>query len=357
MYERTINRARQYPAPGTLPGPRHQQVLAEVVRLHIETGEPVSSRAIARRHPEPLSPATIRNVMADLEDAGYLYQPHTSAGRVPTALGYQYFIEHFATQARLRPADEQWIREQMSTARTFEEKLERAGQILAKISHGLGLTLSPPMAQMPIEHIRLLLVPGGRLLVVLITQDGITRDKLVIPPEPFTQEELDRISAYLNQHYRGWTLERIRSDLAARLARVQDSWRRIALGALELCDPELLADEPDRQLRVEGTAQIATAPEFSDQQRLGALFAAVEEKRRLIELLSRCIATPEPLFVQVGVSELAAAGPSLALIGARYCAASQGAGLLGVLGPLRMDYERAVTAATFLARLIGSPTE
>lgn len=333
---------------------RHERVLAEAVRLHIETGEPVSSRAIARRYPEPLSPATIRNVMADLEDEGYLYQPHTSAGRLPTPLGYQYFIERFATQARLSVADEQWIRQQMNSVRTLEEGLERAGQILAQISHGLGLTLSPPMAQIPIEHIRLLLVPGGRILVVLLTQGGLTRDKVVTPAEPYTQDELDRISAYLNRCYTGWSLEAIREDLLVRLARMEDSWRQVAMRALSLCDPQLLAEDPERQLHVEGTAQVATAVEFSDQQQLGALFAAVEEKRRLIALLSHCINAPEPLLVRVGVSELLEAGSQLSLVGARYRAAQRGSGWVGVLGPLRMNYERAITAATFLASWVSA---
>src|ERR1700719_3293500 len=123
---------------------RSRQVLSAIVRAYIETGEPVSSRAISRRHAESLSSATIRNVMADLEDQGYLYQPHTSAGRVPTATAYRFFAQQVAAQATLSPEDEEWIRGEFAAAGTAEEIAERAGHVLAEVSRGLGIVVSPP---------------------------------------------------------------------------------------------------------------------------------------------------------------------------------------------------------------------
>src|SRR6266849_2596174 len=195
---------------------RNQQILADVVRAYIETGAPVSSRVIARRHPEELSSATIRSVMAQLEEDGYLYQPHTSAGRVPTAAAYRFFAPQIASRATL-------------------------------------------------EHLRFLLLPDERVVVVLVSSGGNARDKVLRTERRFTQAELDRTAEYLNHHYVGWTLEAIRVDLLARLATERERYDRLSSNALMLCDPSLLADAPGRQIYVEGAAQFATAPEFADQ--------------------------------------------------------------------------------------------
>lgn len=333
---------------------RHEKILAEVVRAYIETGQPVSSRAIVRRHAEQLSPATIRNVMADLENFGLLFQPHTSAGRLPTAAGYRYFIDRFAAMARLNAEDEMWIRREMDSAASFEQAVERAGHILAKVSHGLGWILSPPLARSAIEHIRFLLMPDGGVLVILVSEGGRTRDKIIRTDTAFSQPELDRIAGDLNGHYPGWTIEAIRADLSRRLERDQDSYGYLAARAILLCDPGLFGDDEGRQLYVEGAAEIVAAPEFSDPERLSDLMAAIEEKRRLVELLSSCIETPEPVSVRIGLSEMAVAGASLALISAPFRSRNRAPGTLGILGPLRMDYERAITTAAYLAERVSS---
>jgi heat-inducible transcriptional repressor len=332
---------------------RHELILAEVVRLHIETGEPVSSRAIARRHPRPLSPATVRNVMADLEEAGFLYQPHTSAGRLPTAAGYQFFVHHCAGQSRMTARDEEWIRSELGAANGPEEFMARAGHILATVSHGVGIIVSPPLARLALEHLRFLLVPDGRVLAVVIARGGTTRDKLVRVARSFTQAELDRTADYLNRHYVGWSLHSIRADLLARLERDRQHYEQLA-AALTLCDPGLLEQGSGREVYVEGAAQIATAPEFSDQTKLRELLGAIEEKSRLVELLTGCIESPEPVYVRIGVEEISEAGQNLALIGAPYRSREEAQGSLGILGPLRMDYERVIQAAALLARLMSS---
>src|ERR1700729_290138 len=166
-------------SPTVLQLKRNQQILTELVRVYIETGEPVSSRSVARRHVEALSSATIRNVMADLEDEGYLFQPHTSAGRVPTAAAYRFFIEQVAAQATASPEDRQWIRRELESAETPEAVMERASHVLAAVSRGLGIFISPPLALSVVEHVRFLLLPDRRILAVLITTGGGTRDKLI----------------------------------------------------------------------------------------------------------------------------------------------------------------------------------
>src|ERR1700719_60153 len=151
---------------------RNRQILADLVRTYIETGDPVSSRAISKRFEESLSTATIRNIMADLEDGGYLYQPHTSAGRVPTAAAYRFFAQEIASQATITTADKEWIRREMGSPANAVEITERAGHVLAEVSNGLGIVVSPPMGKTVLEHARMWLLPDGRVGVGLISSGG-----------------------------------------------------------------------------------------------------------------------------------------------------------------------------------------
>lgn len=330
---------------------RNRQILADIVRTYIETGEPVSSRAISKRFEESLSTATIRSVMADLEDGGFLYQPHTSAGRVPTAEAYRFFAQEIGSQATLSVEDREWIRSEMSGGTTPAELTERAGHILAEVSKGVGIIVSPPLRKTVLEHARMWLLPDSRVVVVLISPGGDTRDKVLRPSRPFTQSELDATADFLNRNYCGWTLEAIRADLLQKLVTERERYDTIARSALTLCDPAVLGGSPRQEIYVEGTSRIVTAPEFADQSQLRDLLAAIEEKHRLVAVLNACIDTPEPVFVQIGVKEIPQAGENLALISARYSRHDLVQASLGVLGPTRMHYERAMTAVAYVAQL------
>jgi heat-inducible transcriptional repressor len=332
---------------------RNRQILADIVRTYIESGEPVSSRAISKRFEESLSTATIRNIMADLEDGGFLYQPHTSAGRIPTAAAYRFFAQEIASQATLTVEDREWIQREMSGTGSATEITERAGHVLAEVSRGVGIIVAPPLRRTVLEHVRMWLLPDGRVVVVLISPGGNSRDKILRPNRLFTQGELDATVDFLNRHYSGWSLEAIREDLLQKLATERERYDSIARSALTLCDPAVLGGGPEQQVYVEGTAQIAAAPEFSDQVQLRELLAAIEEKHRLVTILNACIDTPEPVFVQIGVKEISQAGENLVLIGAPYSAHDTLQGTLGVLGPTRMHYERAMSAVAYVAQLFS----
>jgi heat-inducible transcriptional repressor len=332
---------------------RNRQILADIVRTYIETGEPVSSRAISKRFEETLSTATIRNIMVDLEEGGFLYQPHTSAGRVPTAAAYRFFAQEIATQATISAVDKEWIRREIGAGTNASEITERAGHVLAEVSNALGIIVSPPMGKTVIEHARMWLLPDGRVVVVLISPGGNTRDKILRPSRSFTQSELDAIAEFLNRHYSGWTLEAIRADLLQKLASERERYEGIVQSALTLCDPAVLGDDVARQVHVEGTAQIVGAVDFADQAQLRDLLAAIEEKHRLVTVLNACIEGPEPVHVQIGVKEISDAGENLALISAPYTSNDLVQGSLGVLGPTRMHYERAITAVAYVAQLFS----
>ncbi len=336
---------------------RQRQILTAIVRAYIETGEPVSSRTISRRHVESLSSATIRNVMADLEEEGYLYQPHTSAGRVPTATAYRYFAQQVAAQATLSREDQGWIRSELGAATTPEGIAERAGHVLAEVSRGLGIVVSPPISKSVLEHMRFVLLPDGRVVVVLVSSGGATRDKIIRPERAFQQQDLDRTSEYLNSHYVGQTLDAIRADLLARLATEQERYDLLVRDALSLCDPEMLEDGTTQRVYIEGAARIAAAPEFADRSQLHELLVAIEEKHKLIALLAGCIDTPEPVHVQIGVQGIDPAGEHMTLISAPYSFHDQSQGTVGVLGPMRMQYERAITAVAFVARAFSETVD
>ena len=341
---------------GELPR-RERDILVALVRQFIETGAAVGSKTLAEKLPEAPSSATIRNVMANLGSLGYLSQPHISAGRVPTAAAYRFFVEQVAAPATASPEDRQWIRRELEAAQTPEAVMERASHVLAAVSRGLGIFISPPLARSVVEHLRFLLLPDTRVLVVLVTAGGQTRDKLMRPERQFRQEDLDRIAAYLNHHYKGWTLEAMRADLRAQLDRDREQYGRMAGDALLLCDPIVSGDSGERKIYVDGAAQFASSPEFTNQEHLRELLEAIEEKDRLIALLSGCIEAPEPVHVELGLNQMSSAGKNLALVSASYTSKDQAQGTLGILAPMRMHYERVITAVAFMAQFFSENQE
>ncbi|HEY1482689.1 MAG TPA: HrcA family transcriptional regulator, partial [Candidatus Acidoferrum sp.] len=257
------------------------------------------------------------------------------------------------SQATLSVDDRDWIRREMAGSTSAAELTERAGHVLAEASKGVGIIVSPPLRKTVLEHARMWLLPDGRIVVVLISPGGNTRDKVLKPARPFSQEELDATANFLNSHYSGWTLEAIRTDLLQKLAGDREQYEGLVGSALTLCEPALLSDSAVQQIYVEGTAQIIGAPEFADQSHLRELLVAIEEKHRLVTVLNACIDTPEPVFVQIGVKEISQAGENLALISAPYSNPDLVQGSLGVLGPTRMHYERAMTAVAYVAQLFS----
>jgi len=209
------------------------------------------------------------------------------------------------------------------------------------------------MGKTVIEHARMWLLPDGRVVVVLISPGGNTRDKILRPPRPFTQIELDATADFLNRHYSGWTLEAIRGDLLQKLANERERYEGIVQSALALCDPVVLGDDRARQVHVEGAAQMVGTGEFADQTQLRDVLSAIEEKSRLVTVLNACIDGPEPVYVQIGVKEISESGENLALISAPYMRNDLVQGSLGVLGPTRMHYERAITAVAYVAQLFS----
>lgn len=326
---------------------RDQDILAAVVSAHIASGGAVPSAEVARRHGR-VSPATVRSVMVRLEQEGYLRQPHTSAGRIPTLKAFEMFARRVALQARLSSRDKNRIDGLMTAGDSAAEDLvERAPHALSECCHGVGLLVLSPISQTILEEIRFVLLAGNRVLVVAVTRAGLVRDKVVRTKEPYTRDELERMTAYLNQHFRGWTLEAIREEMERR---VSTEHSRFLEQAFALCEESLDSAAEPGSLHLEGVAHLLEQAELADPEALRSLLQALEEKRRLAAFLGECVEEPETsLRILVGLEELSPAMKDFTLIGTSYGDQKHPYGWLGFLGPARMDYARAITAVQYVA--------
>jgi heat-inducible transcriptional repressor len=328
---------------------RQQRILEAVVRTHISTGEPVGSATVARQTGGRVSSATIRHEMAALEGAGYLRQPHTSAGRVPTARAYERYAQEVAGRARLRPSDQAWINRRLSVEPAdASELVARAPHVLAELLHGIGLVLLPPLTRTELEQVRFVALDDQRVLAILMTRSGLVRDKAIRACERLHPDELSHMSDYINRNFRGWTLEAARREIERRAAAERSEFLRRALA---LCRESFETEADAALLHLEGVAHLLEPADASPEE-LRQLLQAVEEKERLARFLADCVESPEqPLRVWIGLQRLGPAMNDFALVGARYGASQPG--LLGLLSRTRMDYARAISAVGYVATLFN----
>lgn len=330
--------------------PRKREILALAVRTHIATGEPVASSAIARRYGRRISSATVRNEMASLEQAGYLHQPHTSAGRAPTAKAYELYAQEVAAKARLNPAVQKWINHNLAAEKSdAQELMARVPHVLAELCHGVGLMLVPSLTATALDQVRFVALDDNRVLAVVVSRTGLVQDKVVVTRNRLHADELERMSAYLNENFRGWTLRRIRREMERRVAAERSRFLR---QTLLLCRETFTPGEDRGALRLEGVAHLTEQAQGTSPEEWRQLLQALEEKERLAQLLADCLESPdEPVRVLIGLERLSPAMRDFALVGARYGSESGPFGSLGLLGRTRMDYERAVTAVAYVAAL------
>lgn len=339
---------------------RNREVLASTIRTYIATGEPVGSRTISRKRRDGLSAATIRNIMADLEAAGYLEQPHTSAGRVPTEKAYRFYVEHVARPGwHLNRSEEQLIRHeiQCGAGESPEALLERASHVLSLVTRNVGIVASATAADTVLQHVQFIRLSDNRVLVILEPRGAPVRSRVVRVEEDFRQEELDSISNYLNRNFAGWRLEAARNEIQRRLeeqrARYDDLLRRLAA----LWRQGILESDAVTGIYLEGASHLLGRPELDDPQVLRELLRALEEKERLVRLLTRYIqqsdaATCIRARVVIGL-DTDPPMKDFVLIGAPCTTAEGLAGRVAVLGPPRMQYERVISAVSQVARLVG----
>lgn len=333
-------------------GKREREILTAIVETYISTGEPVGSRTLSRNNRESLSAASIRNVMADLADAGFLEQPHTSAGRVPTAQAYRFYVKQLTGEARLSPADESLIQGNLQGTQDLQEFMERTSHVLSLISRGVGVTVSAaPGQRNALEHVYFQRLADKKVLAVVVTRSGLVRDRVLRLGEDLTLADLEAAAAYINQNFRGWDLESLRNEIARRIQQERSEYDRLRSSIEQLCAQGALATEGlPQSVYVEGASNLVITEQ--DKERLRQLLATLEEKQRVVNLLSAYLDTQqEAVRVVVGLEDTMPHLNNFVLIGTPARVGDEVIGSLAVIGPTRMDYEHTITAVSYIARL------
>jgi heat-inducible transcriptional repressor len=334
---------------------RPREILTLIIRSYITSGEPVGSRTLAKALEWKLSPATIRNIMSDLEDEGYLAQPHTSAGRIPSEKGYRFYVDNLPDNGRLSKSDERYISRMLAESDTPEDVMSRASVVLSTISRNVGIVVAPPMAATVLKHIEFVNLSDGKILVIFVSTSGLLQRQLIRVGERYSQEELDKAGRYLVEKFSGKTLTEIRNELL-RMMQVERSLFDRMLSLLEtwhetLDQGTIAADS----VYLQGTANIISQPEFADVERMRMLFQMFEEKGRLVKILNECISSGHSDGVKIAIgSELGVPDMrDFTLITSSYASSDHTTGFLGIIGPTRMEYERGISIVGYLGRLIG----
>jgi heat-inducible transcriptional repressor len=330
-------------------GEREREILTAIVETFIATGDPVGSRTLARSNREGLSPATIRNVMADLADAGYLEQPHTSAGRVPSSEAYRYYVEQLTGRASLSQEDQGIIKDSLHGVSDVQEFMERTSRVLSLISHNVGITVAVGGPKNALEHVYFSRLGDQKVLAVLVTRSGLVRDRVLRLDLP--QADLDAAARFINDNFRGWTMEAMRAELARRLEQECSEYDRLMKSVEQLYrQGALIADEAAQVVFVEGASNLVTGEQ--DRQRLQELLQTLEEKKKIVELLGAYLdARQEAVRVVIGLDEALPSMRNFVLIGAPARVGDDVMGSLAVIGPTRIDYQHTMTAVSYIARL------
>lgn len=337
---------------------RAQKILHAVVTEYLQGGDPVGSRTVTRRHDLGLSPATVRNVMADLEEMGLLEQRHSSAGRVPTASGLRFFIDSLLKVRGLSSAEKDEIRARV-TAPTSEEVVQRASRLLSDLTHHAAVIIKPDPDSLRLSQIEFLPLRDGKLLAVLVTADGQIENRLIL--DDVDPQRLERIHNYLNQMLSGMTLDEIRERVIHELGQDKNKYDTEVATALRL-GHAVFVKRPERPVDVLVSGQANLLDDALAQDRARDLLRTLEDKETLIRLLDRT-RRADGIQVFLGAETALSALETSSVIAVSYGPEEQPLGALAVIGPMRMNYGKVMsvvdvtadTVSQLLAQL-GTPT-
>ena len=339
--------------PAGPSGGREREILTAIVETFIASGEPVGSRTLARASREGLSAATIRNVMADLADAGFLEQPHASAGRVPTAEAYRYYVEQLSGEAHLSHENQSIIQDTLTGVTDVAEFMERTSHVLSLISHGVGVTVATSGSRNALEHVYFSRLSDQKVLAVVVTRSGVVRDRVL--RLDISQSDLDLAARYINENFRGWTMGDMRAELARRLEQERSEYDRLMQSIEQLYQQGALAsNEGTQAVFVEGAANLVTqhVTDQEDRERLQDMLRTLEEKEKVVKLLGAYLDTrQEAVRVVIGLDQTLPYMQNFVLIGAPARVGGEVMGSLAVIGPTRLDYQHTMSAVSYIARL------
>lgn len=328
---------------------RAQKVLQAVIDSYIQTGSPVGSSTLTRTYDFSVSSATLRNIMAELEDLGYLTHPHTSAGRVPTDQGYRYYIDTLISFEK-EPVE---LEEQLGEKAAFRtgdirRLMEEASQFLAKLSHYAGVIVAPAEPEGRYKHIEFVRLRGNQILIIFVTSTGTVLNKLVTFEEAISQQELNSFSMLLDEELEHWTLDQVRQRLEERMREDRIRFARLFEQTYRASQE---VHEREEHVFIGGASQIFNAPEFADIEKIRTLFRAFEDKYKLIKLLDKTAAA-EGIKVFIGSENPFFEMQNCSLVVSNYQAGSV-VGTLGVIGPVRMQYRQVIQVVDYTSRLLS----
>lgn len=332
---------------------RNEEILVALIRQFIASGFPVGSKTLAPQLATRVSSATIRSVLGALEERGFLMQPHVSAGRVPTEKAYRFYVDRVVAGARLAPDTERYIDESLCSAGDRLERLMvKASHTLSEVSRNVGLVLVPALEEKLLEHIKFISLPDHRVLVVIVSKPDLVENRVVRLDDEFTQDELDQAANFLNREFHGWSFGTIRLEVFNRMEAEKLLCDRLLKNVATLFMWGALAEDEAGALIVDGTAKILERPDFADVQKIKQLVKTLEEKAKLARILEACLQTPEGgVRILIGHENADTQMHHCTLMVAPLHYRHRAVGALGVVGPIRMEYDRAMSTVEYVADL------
>ncbi len=331
--------------------PRARQLLRTLVSRHIRDGEPVGSQTLARHAGLDVSPATIRNILASMEDAGLLAAPHSSAGRVPTAQGYRLFVDSLLQVKPLASEELNRLRSELPAGAGTQALLGNTSELLSAMTHFVGMVSVPGRESFAFRQIEFVALDPQRVLAILVFADGEVQNRVVQVRRAFDPSELEQAANYLNTHFAGQPLAHIRAALLRDLRNARSEMERLLASSIELAEQAFAPGRDDMLLA--GQTRLMGLQELADLDRLRALFEAFAEKRELLQLLERTAKAPG-MRVFIGEETGLAPLEGMSLVTAPYGAGGHMLGVLGVIGPSRMAYERVIPVVEATAAVLGA---
>jgi heat-inducible transcriptional repressor len=331
--------------------PRSRRLLRSLIAQYIAEGQPVGSRTLAKSSGLDVSPATIRNVLADLEEAGLVAAPHTSAGRVPTAQGYRVFVDSLLELRPLAEPEVDQLRRELPTDAATPDLLGSATSLVSEMTRFVGVVSVPRHEEFPFRHIDFVPLDGGRVLVILVFTDGQVQNRVIATQRTYAPGELEQVANYLNQNFGGQRLDEIRARLLREMRDERARLNSLLAAAVEVAEQAFQSGAGSDML-VAGQTNLMGRQDVADVDRLRELFEAFQRKRDLLQLLERC-ARAEGVRLFIGEESGFAALDGYSLVTAPYGVGGRVLGVLGVIGPTRMAYERVIPVVQATAGLIS----
>ncbi|MBI2433621.1 MAG: heat-inducible transcription repressor HrcA [Candidatus Hydrogenedentes bacterium] len=333
---------------------RERQILHAVVHMYITTAEPVGSRSVVKRFNLDLSPATVRNTMADLEELGFLQQVHTSSGRVPTDKGYRYYVDYLMRVQELTLSERERIEHELaSQLQDADDVLRQTSHLLALVSHQAGLAEAPAENVAEIQRLELIPLSDRRLAVLMVDNFGRVRTLPTELEKPLAANEISVLNRFLNETLRGLTVDNVAAAMETKMRAALDEQRRLAEQAMQLMN--VLPAQRHGVLYLEGATQLFEQPEFQDIVRAREVLGLLEERDRLGEMLRTAFTerASQRLSVLIGSESNPRGVEGISLIASPYKVNGRPVGMIGVLGPRRMPYSHLSSLVDFTAGLVG----